>query len=530
MAATCVMVLGACESDFVGSRFDNLAPDTQLSVRDSTLVDNLGGGERLSSTVFAAWTGDDPDGFVDFFEVRFYPPLEQPPADDGWIRTLSRDSLVLLPIPPGQKTADIVFEARAVDNDGLRDPSPARTVYPIQNSPPTITLSSFDVAPDTTYAIFSFAWRVDDPEGFDNLDRVDVSLNDSLEFVGIPPDVDFVTFVGAVDKNDPLQSTTNARVFLGRGFQSTELRVPGLRLDAANTFFARAVDKTDTTSALISRTWHVKKSNSDILYVNDYRKATSPTVQFFHLELLREYLAPSTPIDIWDISTPFVSGSAGNTPRSGLLHPNADPTIRQALADYRYIYWVSTNTISSVTGDNMPFVAGVLDLFFEAGGKMMVHSIVSNPANPEDILGNPAFLLLPLTDLVTFPDTLRPALRMANGSNITPVDPVPGQGVTLPALKANAFLINTLPYVVEGNNLVPLARGQYTYITTRGAQGPWTGPSNVASISADRRVGLFALPLVNEQNGTQTLIGADGNTEAPRDAVKLMLESLGFPR
>ncbi len=521
----------ACDSDIAGERLENLPPETDLAVRDTSLIDNLESGEKLTSTVFVSWTGDDPDGFVESFDLRFYAFGESPAKDELWTNTASNDTLVLLPIPPGERFANVVFEARAIDNDGAADPSPARTVFPIRNAPPTIRFSTFELTPDTTFAIFSFAWVADDPEGPENLDRIDVSLNDSLNFVPVPADVEFVTFVGDVDKNDPGQQSTTARLFFGRSFSTSGIDAPGLLLGQDNTVYIRAVDKTDTTSAISSHTWHVKKSRGDLLYVNDYRKSTFTTVKNFHIGLLRDYLPPGYAIDLWDISIPFVSGSAGDTPRSNLMPTTLDPTLRQALADYRYIYWVATSTTGNIATDNLPFVAGATDLFFEEGGKMMVHSPIALPANPEDIIGNPALLLLPLTGLVSFPDTLRPALRMSLNASITPTGALPGLGVTLPELKSNAFFINTLPYEATGANVVPLADGEYRYVTrVGGRQGPWFGSSTIASISADRRVALFGLPLVNEQSGEQTLIGADGDVNAPIEAVRLMLESLGFPQ
>jgi hypothetical protein len=49
-------------------------------------------------------------------------------------------------------------------------------------------------------------------------------------------------------------------------------------------------------------------------------------------------------------------------------------------------------------------------------------------------------------------------------------------------------------------------------------------------MSDDRRVALFSIPLVNEANGSPLVIGADDNPDAARDAVHLILESLGFPQ
>jgi hypothetical protein len=484
---------------------------------------------RLASTVFVSWSGDDPDGFVSAFELRVFDARLSPDANAGWTTTTRYDSLILLPIPAGDESADVRVEVRSIDNQGLRDPSPARTVFPIKNSPPVIALKTADLTPDTTFAVFSFGWSVFDPEGPANLDRIEVSLNDSLEFVSLSPEFDFATFVGDVAKDDPGQFETDAVVFSGRSFQTTGVRVPGLRLGAENTLFVRAVDKTDTTSAVAVHSWFVKKSRGDVLYVNDYRKSTFVTLQRFHLGLLRDFLPADAEVDIWDISIPFATGATGNTPRSSLLPPNRDPTLRHALADYKYIYWVSTNTTSSIAADNFPFAATALDLFFDEGGRMMVHSPVAIPDDPDDLLGNPALLVLPLTNLVTVPDSLRAQLRMRNGAPIEPVELVPGTGVSLPALELSSFLI-ALPFDASGSSIIPLLRGQFTSTSRDGRrQYTWEGPSTIASMSIDRRIGLFALPLINETSGDLVLRGSDGSSDAPLRAVKMMLQGLEFP-
>jgi len=518
-----------CDTGISGDAFKNQPPDTDLSVRDTSLVDNLAGSDRLKSTVFVSWTGSDPDGFVSSFELRFFDRGDRPGAEEGWSRTTSNDSLILLPIPRGQRVADVVFEVRAIDNSGAIDPSPAQSVFPIQNTPPDIRLSSFDLPPDTTFSVFTFAWTASDPEGESNLERIDVSLNDSTNFVALPPDVDFATFVG---QDDGGTNTAEARVFTGRGFQSTTIRAPGLLLDAENTFYIRAVDATDTTSVMQRFTWHVKKPHGEVLYVNDYRKAANPLISRFHLALLHDYLPDDVAVDVWNIAEPFVTGNTGNVPRSDALPPNADPTLRLTFSLFKYIYWVSTNTTNTIQGNNLPFSAGVMGDFFDQGGKLMVHSPVSLPINAEDNLGNPAILLLPLTGMISFPDSLRPSLRLPTGAAVNPVGgTVPGTGESLPPLKADAFVISTLPYVTGGTNTIPLYEADYTYLTRQGGRsGPWFGSKVVASLSLDRRVGLFALPLVNEQSGTPLFSGVGGDPADAERAVDLMLESLGFPK
>ena len=524
-----LLVFG-CDSGFSGDEFENRPPDTQLSVRDESLLDNLTGDDRLVSTVRISWTGDDPDGFVKGYEVRFFDTADNAALAD-WSFTESTDSLFLLPIRQGERISDVVFEVRAVDDADLADPTPARTIYPIQNSPPEIRISPFDLPPDTTFNVMSIGWVADDPDGSLNLARIDVSFNDSLNFVALPPDVNFATFVLPQTNPGSTGQIVDADVFTGRGFESTGLKVPGVRIGEMNTLYLRSADQTDTTSVRIEYSWFVKGKTSNILYVNDHRRASHPVLTAFHLGLLKEYLPAGTPVDVWDITTPYTTGSSGNFPRSALLPPTAQPALDRFLRGYDYIYWVASATTDKIVGNNLPFVAPVLEPFFEAGGKMLVHSPIQLPVDPEEIATNAATLLLPLNSLTAFPDSLRQTLRLLGNAPLSASNIPPGTGRSLPALKMGGFVITTLPYVATSAATIPLYNAEFQYITRVGnRRGVWPGPSTIASISDDQRIGLFSIPLVNEANGSPLVVGEDGNPETAKDAVKLMLESLGFPQ
>ncbi|MEM8486236.1 MAG: hypothetical protein AAF564_11855 [Bacteroidota bacterium] len=526
----CCLVQLGCDSDISGTPLENQPPDTELSVRDTSLVDNLNEENRLISTVFASWSGDDADGFVQSFEFRFFDENDLLMPEEGWTATLANDTLILLPIERGSKTANVAFEVRAIDNEGIKDPTPARTVFPIQNSPPNIRISSFDLPPDTTFGIISFAWRADDPDGPENITRIDISLNDSTSFVSLPPDVDFITLsANNMGRDQAAGTTIESEVFFGRGLVSSGITVPGLMLESDNTFYVRSVDATDTTSTIERFEWYVKKSNSNILFVNDFRKASNPTIQSFHVNLLQEYLPAGTDLDTWKIAEPFVTGNTGNAPRSDALPPNASPTLQSFFNAYDYIYWVTTASTNSVQGNNLPLAASVMDGFFDQGGKLMVHSPITLPNDPETNLNNPAVAILPVNELVLLPDSLR-RLSLPTGSTLTPLNEVPGTGQVPPELTVQQFIIGALPFVADGASTVPLYDGMYRYVALNSNQGDWPGPSSVASISADQRIGIFTIPMVNEQTGAPSLTDANGDGEAAKTAVKLMLESLGFPK
>ena len=100
---------------------------------------------------------------------------------------------------------------------------------------------------------------------------------------------------------------------------------------------------------------------------------------------------------------------------------------------------------------------------------------------------------------------------------------MPGTGATLPPLTTNALVTTALPYPI-GPDEVALYTAPFTVNNT---STPWTGPAVVASMSVDRRTGLFALPLFS---GAGALFGpATPGGPGPADAMAAMLVGLDFP-
>lgn len=534
--------LAGCDGGLSGQAADNLAPQTDLSVRDSSLVGRISDADRLSSTVALSWSGTDPDGFVAGYEVRYYGEAERPGAEERWTPTTRRDTLVLLPIPRGGRFGNVVVEVRAVDNEGVKDPTPARTVFPIRNAPPSIALSRTDVPPDTTFTVASFGFTATDPEGTGNLARIEIALNDSTRWFPLPADAQYVTLVAEnVDRANAAQTTAEARVYLGRTFQATQVRVPGLRLNARNVFYARAVDQTDTTSVVArfpaansGAKWYVRKPRTRVLVVNDYRKQTSPVVVGYHLGLLREHLGFAP--DVWNVEQPYVTGSTGTAARSPLLGPTQEPALRETFALFDAVYWITTGSTDSPSRNSLPFAAPAMQKFLAQGGKLMVHSPVTVPqssADFQDNLDNPALFLLPVTRLVAIPDSLR-SLSLPTNAPVRPLRALPNVAEALPPLRLSAFVITTLPYEAADSRTFAVYDAEYQYQTRVAPRrtGTWPGPSAAASFrlgdNGQPNVGLFALPLVNEATGEPLLRGEDGTPDAGRVAAKLLLRSLRF--
>ncbi|MDX1438851.1 MAG: hypothetical protein R3284_03010 [Rubricoccaceae bacterium] len=535
LTAYLALSLAACDSSIQGQAADNRLPETELSVRVTDLRETLGDG-TLVSTVEVSWSGTDPDGFIASYDFRFYDEmlLGSIGPEENWTSTTSRDTTVLLPIPPGESTAAVVVEVRAVDNDGLKDPTPARTIFPIRNSPPEFRFVESEAPPDTTWPIFSFTWVGSDPDGDEDLAGIEVAFNDTLSgFTRLPADIDFVTFRA----EDPrAMGMTTAQVFLGRAFQPSSLTVPNLVLDGENVVYMRAVDRTDTTSTVVrfprdeEDAFVVKRVSSDILLVNDYRKENYDVVMPYHEALLDEYVGAGN-YDEWYLAEPFQTGSTIVTAYSENLPANPDPVLTETLRLWRHIYWVSTNATNRSLGNNLPLAANFIDGFLTDGGSIFVNVAIQLPTSPDDNLGNGALSLLPLAGLLTFGEGSEypeydPRLDLFTGAAVTPQNTLPN-GVPLPALRTSRFVDRTFSYPVDEGS-IPLYSGEYTAYLKDGGTTPWEGPSTVASFRNDGRVALFALPLLTDLTGSLTLEGTDGDPNAPKEAIKLILDALGF--
>lgn len=132
---------------------DNLPPETTLFVS--------GALDTVNHNVHVYWFGSDPDGDVSGFELRFHNPAL--PADTDWVFTTRTDSLFSVFTPNGY--AAPLFEVRAIDNTGTRDPSPATADFQFSNQPPTVVFTQRLRTTDTTYASATLTWSGADPDG-----------------------------------------------------------------------------------------------------------------------------------------------------------------------------------------------------------------------------------------------------------------------------------------------------------------------------------------------------------------------------
>ncbi|MCX8010192.1 MAG: fibronectin type III domain-containing protein, partial [Ignavibacteria bacterium] len=293
-----ILLVSSCSERITGVKEGNLPPDTFL-----TLYPDSGSSiSRQKSQLRVHWWGDDPDGFVIGFLFSW----------DGknWSFTKSNDSIFALKIT-GLDT-NYLFQVSAIDNHGngkyddaiivnginfgaepftdlngnkkwdtgeefidlgLIDPTPAKLIYPIKNSIPVVGFQQNSAVPETTFTVASFAWSVSDIDGDETIDKVLVSLNDTLNFVELPGNTRFIT----IRAKAPFSSdVVNADIFIGSSVTTPyAVKLPNLKLNSKNVFYLKARDIAGSYSKTIqmpdtNKTWYVKKQKGNILIIDDY--------------------------------------------------------------------------------------------------------------------------------------------------------------------------------------------------------------------------------------------------------------------
>lgn len=136
-----------------------LAPNTSIFIDGP--VDTIG----VNHIVHLHWYGTDAHGYIAGYEVRLVDTLYAP-SDTTWKFTARTDSVLTVYTPNGKTSA--VFEARAINDRGIKDPEPARQRFYFRNVPPVVRLQGKPNAgdrSDTTFASASVTWTVTDVDG-----------------------------------------------------------------------------------------------------------------------------------------------------------------------------------------------------------------------------------------------------------------------------------------------------------------------------------------------------------------------------
>lgn len=420
---------------FVGCQPDdpveNQPPETRLFLDQI----NRNGTNRLESVVELHWWGEDADGVVVGYEIS------QNLTD--WTFVEVTDSVFVFSAPADADTADIKFYVRAVDDQELRDPTPAELVIPIKNTEPEVVFDDAYTPFDTTLCVWTQKWTVSDVDGFETLDSVFIKINDS-QWAAFAPNLDLVTLV---PQNPAQAGSGNALLYAGSQDEPLETLLGDFRLDDFNTMYVRARDKGGLESATdTSKTLFVRSRGSESLYINGWRQAA---------EVILPEIAAAEDGALPDQYSVLDPDS---------LLPQKNVTEQHLFSLYNRIYWVANNLSSQYlvlesSGNN-------IQNFLNDGGKFFLMFQI-----PRNFETNSAFI------------------------SYSPIDSVPGFDV-FAAIRPDGSILavegaagysdmpNTSGGIIGGlSPFVPKAGAEVLYVgeLVSNDGSPWNGPTTLAA-------------------------------------------------
>ncbi len=236
-----------------GEKIANQAPETYLFLDKI----ELSGSDRLNSIVQLHWNGEDKDGIVKHFEFSI--------NGSDWQMTTQTDSTFRFNLTSGADSADIKFEVRAVDDQNLKDPTPASLIIPIKNTAPTIQFDETYYPSDTIYPVLTFLWNANDIDGNSTLDSIYLKVNNG-NWINFPPNVSMITIIPNSPKNAGKQ---NAKVYTQYNKNPFAQILTDFDVNGSNQFYIKAKDKGGLFSDIdSSKVFFVETQKSDIVLVD----------------------------------------------------------------------------------------------------------------------------------------------------------------------------------------------------------------------------------------------------------------------
>lgn len=374
------LVIVSCKDDIVNNPVENQPPNTGLFLYpDSTI------GQQ-QSRLQVHWWGDDPDGII----FGFYFKWEG--IDSAWNFTTSNDSLFSLPI--GSSDTVYNFYVAAVDAEGngiydseiirngisfgaepfidlnsngvynagefyydigLVDPTPASLTFPIKNTPPVLEWNSLTFVPDTSFPVMTFQWNADDLDGVESISSINISLNDTTNFISLPGSIRLIT----IRIKDLNASIPEMEILINGSDQNifSEL-LTGLQLDAVNKFYIQAVDLSGAPSQQIvlpenGETWFIKKPKGNVLIFDNFSGASSDQQAVLFYRNLFNTIGGGS------VAGKFDEYDLQNQPL-----PFENVTVYEMMRLFKYSYWYSGSNPS------LNLLNIVTNKYIQQGGKI----------------------------------------------------------------------------------------------------------------------------------------------------------------
>ena len=401
---------------------------------------NLAGNDRLNSVVFLSWFGTDGDGYISGYEISL--------DNQNWVYTTQNDSIFSFTLSEGSDTTDIEFYVRAIDNEGLTDPTPAHLKVPLKNTPPVAFFVDKGFAPDSVNLVTTFRWGATDVDGDETIIKAYLKANQGA-WLEIDVKESLISLVPKTTSN----GVTDADVFYGSKELPLPLPLTGLNVGDTNVFYLKVIDFANAESDPdTSETVFVKPKTSDILFVTGLPQGPTGIYE----STLNNTIAG------YDVANYFLNG--------GEFQPGYwSPTFDLILDHYSTVILVSdestfTNSVSGRKAVLLDFMAPSLQVFSNNGGKTMVATSFTKGQDISGIVG-------------TFPiDSLSSSngqARLYPDSTITST-----LGIGFPDLGANVVLSGQSPFYMS-------IGAEETYIGHFTPVQGWSGPNTVGARRKD---------------------------------------------
>ena len=529
----------SCREHIAGTNSTNGKPSTYLWLYpDSTVGTGV-------SKAHLHWWGEDPDGLVRGFLFSFkavYGGVTALPVPDTlrYTWTSKNDTTILFPLdtlfrkftvvvrsvdngfgglPDGSvvrltpfaywdKNDDGMFDAddqKLPDLEGAMDMKGASLVFPIRNSPPSVTFlqnpndpTNILRQPDTTFTVATFGWTASDPDGNNTLVSYRIALNDTTDpsnWLTIPLRDSVITLVVPRLRSDAAGATVSADVwtgtFLGRQFVG---QLPGMRLDALNKFFVEVKDVAGEYSipgVLPSGTdhWYVKRPRGTLLLVSDYVNSDAAAALSTYQASLTAVSPQFASVDILNIGQGVALADKSGGRVGTLVPPFVDPALIQTFLLYDYVLWYT---------DQQPSL-GVAQLslfpYIQNGGKVLFSTTFLTTIDPRGALRDFAPI-----DSISSVDlsTTRPAVPPAVAGDTR----IPANFI-LYADSSDAsdiypqLAFNSTPstHVIFMRPVYRRADAKYIYHLQADSRGRYFGTPNIGVIDGQRTIIFMGLPL-----------------------------------
>ncbi len=485
------IIILKCSDDQVSNPVGNQAPDTGLFLfPDSTIY-------QQPSKLHVHWWGDDPDGVVEGFYIMWEG------IDSAWGFTKSNDSIFALPIGTSDTTykffvasvdaegGNNVYDNSIIRNGvsfgaepftdsngngkydegenyidiGLVDPTPAELNFPIKNTAPVLQWNDLTVLPDTSFPVMTFKWDADDLDGAETIQAINISLNDTNNYVTLNGSVRLITLrikslIASEPEMEILINGSDQNIF--------PETLSGLQLDSDNKFYVQAVDLSGAVSNLISlpdtsSTWYVKKPKGQLLIFDDFAGSSSDQVKIFYRNEFNS-IGLQNKFDEYDLNKhplPFES-----------------VTVYEMMKLFKYTFWYS------VSNPRLDLLNAVTNKYLTQGGKIAFSMTFQSSS------GTYEFDLSTLQGFLPIDSVSSPLSFLLTGADVLPAPQSTGYSA-LKTTSTISYVRTYKPNSVVTDSVYLLSGSQIS--------------GNVGFITKDKTEFFIGLPLYDCNGGNQNV-------------------------